>query len=319
MLELNDVLQARERIEPYIIHTPLLRMQALDEYLGCQVYLKPEMFQKTGSFKVRGATSRMTLLTPQEREHGVVTASSGNHAKAMAYAAKQMGIRATVVMPEGPNPAKLAGIRKLGADVLFQGTQTGERVAKAKELVAEKGYTLIHSHADFYVLAGQGTIALEVLQDEPDMDVIVTPVGGGGLISGVSTAAKGLKPDIRVFGAEPVSAPRYAESLAAGKALTIPTQFTIADGTRCNHADPGNFEIIRRRVDGLVSASEERIRQAMALCISEAKLVAEPSSVMGIAAALDGQLPVRPEDKVCFVLTGGNNDLSVLISALQNA
>lgn len=317
MLELKDVQQAYARIRSYVIHTPLLRIPALDKLIGCQVYVKPEMFQLTGSFKVRGATSRMTLLTEEERKKGVVTASSGNHAKAMAYTAKQMGIKATVVMPEGPNPAKLAGIRKLGAEVLFKGTQTGERVALARQLVEEKGYTLIHSHADFYVLAGQGTIALEILEDEPDMDVIVTPVGGGGLISGVSTAAKGLKSSVRVFGAEPASAPRYAKSLAAGKPLTIETQYTVADGTRCNHADAGNFEIIRQRVDGLLSAAEDRILEAMAVCVAEAKLVAEPSSVMGLAAALDGQLPVKSEDKVCFVLTGGNNDLSLLERAIH--
>ena len=317
MLELNDVLQASERIRPYIVHTPLLRTPALDELFGCQVYIKPEMFQLTGSFKVRGASSRMTLLTQQERERGVVTASSGNHAKAMAYTAKKMGIRATVVMPENPNPAKLAGIRKLGAEVLFKGTQTGERVALARQLVEEKGYTLIHSHADFHVLAGQGTIALEILEDEPDIDAIVVPVGGGGLISGVSTAARGLKPSVRVFGAEPANAPRYAKSLAAGEVLTIETQFTVADGTRCNHADAGNFEIIRQRVDGLLNASEDRILEAVSLCVSEAKLVAEPSSVMGLAAALDGQLPVKPREKVCFVLTGGNNDLALLEQAIH--
>lgn len=317
MLELKDVQQAYARIRSYVIHTPLLRIPALDKLIGCQVYVKPEMFQLTGSFKVRGATSRMTLLTEEERKKGVVTASSGNHAKAMAYTANRMGIKAVVVMPEGPNPAKLAGIRKLGAEVLFKGTQTGERVALARQLVEEKGYTLIHSHADFYVLAGQGTIALEILEDEPDMDVIVTPVGGGGLISGVSTAAKGLKPSVRVFGAEPASAPRYAKSLAAGKPLTIETQYTVADGTRCNHADADNFEIIRQRVDGLLSAAEDRILEAMAVCVTEAKLVAEPSSVMGLAAALDGQLPVTSEDKVCFILTGGNNDLSLLERAIR--
>ena len=312
MLELKDVQDAYKRIRPYIIHTPLLRAPTLDEFIGCKVYLKPEMFQLTGSFKVRGATSRMTLLTEDERRNGVVTASSGNHAKAVAYAARKMGIKATIVLPEGPNPAKLAGIQKLGAEIRFKGTQTGERVALARQLVEEKGYTLIHSHADFYVLAGQGTIALEVLEDEPDIDVIVSPVGGGGLISGVSIAAKELKPSIRVFGVEPASAPRYAKSLAEGKALTIETQYTIADGTRCNHADAGNLEIIRKRVDGLFNASEDRILAGMALCITEAKLVAEPSSVMGLAAAMDGQLSVNSTDKVCFILTGGNNDLSLL-------
>lgn len=196
MLSLKDVREARERIHGRAVHTPLLRAPSLDKVLGCQVYLKAENLQTTGSFKVRGATSRMTLLSEEEKRRGVVTASSGNHAKAVAYAAWNMGIRATVVMPVEPNPAKLEGIRRYGAEVLFEGTQTGERVAKARQLVEERGCTLIHSHADFYVLAGQGTIALEIMEDEPDMDVIVSPVGGGGLISGVSTAAKGIKPSV---------------------------------------------------------------------------------------------------------------------------
>ena len=318
MLSLSDVQEARQRIAGYILHTPLLRVPALDRSLGCQVYLKPENLQLTGSFKVRGAASRMTLLNEDERRRGVVTASSGNHAKALAYIARQMGVRATVIMPVQPNPAKLEGIRSYGAEVLFEGTQSSERNAKARALVKEKGYTLVHSHADFYVLAGQGTMALEILEDEPEMDVIVTPVGGGGLISGVSTAAKGLKPSIRVYGAEPPGAPRYAKSLEAGKPLTIETRHTIADGTRCNHADAENFEIIRKRVDGLMEASEEQILTAMKLCVTEAKLVAEPSSVMGIAAALDRNLPVGSSDKVCFVLTGGNNDLSLLKQAISS-
>lgn len=317
MLQLKDVLEARERIADYIVHTPLLRVEELDEVLGCQVYLKPENLQRTGSFKVRGASSRMLLMGEKEKENGVVTASSGNHAKAVAFVAGRMGIRATVVMPENPNPAKLEGIRRYGAEVLFEGTQTGERQAKARQLVAERGDTLIHSHADFYVLAGQGTIALEILEDEPEMDVIVSPIGGGGLISGIATAAKGTNPSVRVYGAEPESAPRYAESLAAGEPMTIQTRFTIADGTRCNHADAENFEIIRQRVDGLAAVSEEKIMEAMRLCVSEAKIVAEPSSVMGLAAALEGKLPVKRDEKVCFVLTGGNNDLKLLEQVLR--
>lgn len=317
MLTLNDVLKARERIADYVIHTPLLRLPSLDEELGCRVYVKPENLQVTGSFKVRGAASRMSLLSEAEKSRGVVTASSGNHAKAVAYVAQRMGIQATVIMPEDPNPAKLEGIRRYGAQVLFKGTQTGERTAKARQLAQERGCTLVHSHADVYVLAGQGTIGVEILEDEPKMDVIVAPVGGGGLISGIATAVKGRKPSVRILGAEPAYAPRYAESLAAGAPLTIETRRTIADGTRCNHADPENFEIIRQRVDGLAEATEEAILKAMRLCVSEAKLVAEPSSALGLAAALEKKLPIRPEENVCFVLTGGNNDLALLKQAIH--
>lgn len=308
MLTIADIIAARERIAPYILHTPLLRVPALDDILGCEVYLKPENLQDTGSFKLRGATNCLSMLTPQQREHGVITASSGNHAKGVACAAARFGTKALVIMPTNCNPAKLSGVRSFGATVLFEGTLSSQRNTKAAELVREKGYTLIHSHIDERVIAGQGTIGLEILEDNPSIDAIVSPVGGGGLISGVATAVKAIKPVIRVIGAEPSGAARYAASRAAGHPVMISNVQTIADGTRCDHADPENFKIIERLVDTLVDAGEDAIRNAVQLMAARAALIAEPSAVLGIAAALSGRLPVSKGERVCFILSGGNND-----------
>ena len=316
MISLNDVLEAKKRIRPYAFHTPLLRVPAMDELLGCQVYIKPENLQRTGSFKIRGAANAMLALPEEKRARGVVACSSGNHAQGVACAAKLLGVSAVIVMPENANPVKLEGTKSYGAEVVLAGLLASERDAKAAEIAESEGRTLIHPYADDFVKAGQGTIGLEILEDEPEIDVIVTPVGGGGMISGIATAAKGLKPGIRVIGTEPQGASRYRLSREAKKPVTLDSVDTIADGTRTDHADPGNFEIIEQLVDGLVSVTDGEIRQAMNQTIRHAKIVAEPSSSMPVAAALSRKLPVGPEDKVCFVVSGGNNDLALLKSIL---
>ena len=312
MLTYNDVLAARERIAPYVLHTPLLRVPALDGALGCTVYIKPESLQKTGSFKLRGAANAILALTDGQKARGVVACSSGNHAQGVACAAQLLGIDAVIVMPENANPVKLSGTRAYGAQIVLAGTLASERDAEASEIMERDGRVLIHPYADDFVKAGQGTMALEILDDEPEMDVIVTPVGGGGMISGVATAAKGRKPDIRVIGIEPAGAPRYRLSREAREPIALSRVDTIADGTRTDHADPGNYQIIERLVDELVSVTDDEIRAAMCLTASAAKLIAEPSSSMPVAAALAGKLPVRPEDKVCFVISGGNVDPALL-------
>ena len=316
MLTYNDVLAARERIAPYVLHTPLLRVPALDSTLGCTVYIKPESLQKTGSFKLRGAASAILSLTDGQKARGVVACSSGNHAQGVACAAQLLGIDAVIVMPENANPVKLSGTRAYGAQIVLAGTLASERDAKASEIMERDGRVLIHPYADDFVKAGQGTMALEILDDEPEMDVIVTPVGGGGMISGVATAAKGMKPDIRVIGTEPAGAPRYRLSREARKPVALSRVDTIADGTRTDHADPGNYQIIERLVDELVSVTDDEIRAAMKLTAAAAKLIAEPSSSMPVAAALAGKLPVAPADQVCFVISGGNADPALLKSVL---
>jgi len=317
MITYNDILDAKERIDNYIIRTPLLRIPALDEKLGCQVYLKAENFQYTGSFKLRGASNRLLAMTEEEKKFGVVCASSGNHAQGVACAAKRLGIDAVIVMPTNCNPVKLDGVKEFDATVVLEGTLSSERDAKANEFVEKESRTLVHPFDDEYVRAGQGTIGIEILEDEAELDVIVVPIGGGGLISGISIAAKSIKPEIRIVGSEPSGASRYALSRKEKKPMWLDSVNTIADGTRTNHANENSFEIIEKLVDSLVSASDESIYKAMKEVVFSAKLVAEPSSVLGIAAVLEGKLSLKPEDKVCFVITGGNNDLTLLSEAIM--
>ena len=317
MINFDDILAAKTRIEKHIVKTPLLRISALDEILGCEVYLKPENFQQTGSFKIRGASNRLLALTAEEKSKGVICASSGNHAQGVACAAKILGIDAIIVVPTNCNPTKLAGIKSYGATVLLEGTLSSEREAKVVEIAKAEGRTVVPPYDDDYVRAGQGTLGIEIMEDEPAMDCIVVPVGGGGLISGVATAVKEINPNIKVIGAEPLGAARYTLSRKNNKPSYLDKVETIADGTRTDHANDNSYIMIEKLVDELVCASDLYIRKALKEVVYSAKLVAEPSSVLGIAAVLEGTCKVNKSDKVCFVLSGGNNDLELLAEILK--
>ena len=308
MIGLQDIQAARSRISPHIVRTPLLRIPALDEALGCEVYLKFEGFQVMGAFKIRGAMNKALSLTPEELGRGLVCASSGNHAQGVACAAQRLGTRAVIVMPTNANPVKLAGVKAFGGEVELVGTLSSQREARAAQLVAEEGMVNVHPYADPYVAAGQGTIGLEILEDLPDVHAVAAPIGGGGLISGVATAVKGLNPAVKTIGVEPAGAPRYTKSRAAGHPETLEQVDTIADGTRTDHADPNNFEVIQARVDEICTVDDEHIRKAMALLMAKARLTVEPSGALPVAAALAGTLPVEKGQKVVFVLSGGNVD-----------
>ena len=308
MISLHDVQAARSRIAPHIVRTPLLRIPALDEALGCEVYLKFEGFQVMGAFKIRGAMNKALSLTPEELGRGLVCASSGNHAQGVACAAQRLGTRAVIVMPTNANPVKLEGVRAFGGEIELVGTLSSQREARAAQLVEEKGMVNIHPYADPYVAAGQGTIGLEILSDLPAADAVACPIGGGGLISGVATAVKGLAPKVKTIGVEPAGAPRYSVSRAAGKPMELESVSTIADGTRTDHANPDNFEMIQARVDEICTVDDEYIRAAMKLLMTKAKLTVEPSGALPVAAALAGTLPVEKGQKVVFVLSGGNVD-----------
>lgn len=316
MITLQDVQAARERIAPYLVRTPLLRVPALDEALGCQVYLKHEGFQPMGAFKLRGAMNKALSLSAEERGRGLVCASSGNHAQGVAYAAHKLGCRAVIVMPTNANPVKLAGVKKWGGEVELVGTLSSQREARAAELVREQGMVEVHPYADPYVAAGQGTIALEILEDLPDVQAVAAPIGGGGLISGIATAVKGMNPQVRTVGVEPAGAPRYTRSRAEGRPVQLESVDTIADGTRTDHANPDNFAMIQARVDELYTVEDAWIEKAMVLLMTQAKVIAEPSSALPVAAALAGVLPVKPEDKAVFVLSGGNADPALLARLL---
>ncbi|MCL1905946.1 MAG: pyridoxal-phosphate dependent enzyme [Clostridiales bacterium] len=310
MLELKDVLAARERISPYIRHTPLLRLAELDKLAGFEVYVKPENLQGTGSFKLRGASNKLLSLAAEEQKRGVVAASSGNHAQGVAAAAARLGIDALIVMPEDAPALKVMGTQAWGAKVVLHGHLSGEREARMDELAAQEGRVKVHSYADEFVKAGQGTAALEILEDEPEISAIVAPVGGGGLISGLSTAAKGQKPKITMVGVEPAAAARYQQSRAAGRPLTIEIGQTIADGTRGNYASPVNFPLVEVRVDELVDADDQALQAAIYAYAKLAKLVVEPSGALSLAALLSGKLSFLKGTKVCLVISGGNLDFA---------
>jgi len=316
MIEYRDVQAAQARIASHIIRTPLLRVPALDEALGCQVYLKHEGFQTIGAFKLRGALNKALSLSEEELGRGLVCASSGNHAQGVAYAAHKLGAQAVIVMPTNANPVKLAGVQRWGGQVELVGTLSSQREERAAQLVREQGMVEIHPYADPFVAAGQGTLALEVLEDLPDASLIAAPIGGGGLISGIATAVKGAAPQVRTVGVEPAGAPRYTRSRAEGRPVQLESVQTIADGTRTDHANPDNFAVIQARVDELYTVEDRWIEEAMRLLMTAAKVVAEPSSALPVAAALCGALPVRPEDKAVFVLSGGNADPALLARLL---
>lgn len=316
MIEYRDVQAAQARIASHIIRTPLLRVPALDEALGCQVYLKHEGFQAIGAFKIRGALNKALSLSEEELGRGLVCASSGNHAQGVAYAAHKLGAQAVIVMPTNANPVKLAGVQRWGGQVELVGTLSSQREERAAQLVREQGMVEIHPYADPFVAAGQGTLALEVLEDLPDASLIAAPIGGGGLISGIATAVKGAAPQVRTVGVEPAGAPRYTRSRAEGRPVQLESVQTIADGTRTDHANPDNFAVIQARVDELYTVEDRWIEEAMRLLMTAAKVIAEPSSVLPVAAALCGPLPVRPEDKAVFVLSGGNADPALLARLL---
>lgn len=308
-IDYKGILDARDRLDDYIIRTPLLRVEALDEYLGCEVYIKPENLQKTGSFKLRGAMNSILSLDEEKRKKGVVASSSGNHAQGVACASKILGIDATIVMPENANKVKLENVKNFGAEVLQIGLKSSERDEKVKELEETKGLTQIHPYANKYVKEGQGTIALEILEDNEEIDTIIAPIGGGGLISGVSVGAKNIKEDIKIIGVEPENANRYTLSIYEDKPVKLDSVDTIADGTRTDKANEKNFEIIKTYVDEIINVSDEEIKDAMRLVASKAKLIIEPSSAMVFASYLTKKGTCKKTRKVCFIVSGGNNDL----------
>lgn len=315
LLELNDVIEARERIRDDILHTPLLRIPGLDDALGCQVYLKAECMQITSSFKLRGAMNALRTLSQDERERGVICYSSGNHAQAMAYASKRLGINVKIVMPESVNRAKLALVESHDADIIL--VDVRKRAETAARLARDEQRTLVHPFATLSVKAGQGTCGLEIVQDLPHVDAVVVPIGGGGLVSGVATAVKAVRPEVRVYGVENMVVPRYTRSLNAGYCHDL-TEVgeTIADATRGVDTDESNYEIISSKVDDVVTVNDEQIVEALRLVLERGHILAEPSSCMAPAAALSNSLPLRDKEHVVFVLSGGNYDLNAIMQLL---
>ncbi|HSC29081.1 MAG TPA: threonine ammonia-lyase [Vicinamibacterales bacterium] len=306
----RDVFEAAyERVSPHIYHTPLFTSRLLSERTGFDVRLKAEMLQRTGSYKIRGPLNKFAFLTDEEKRRGVVCSSAGNHAQGVALAAKIYGIRAVVVMAENATPSKVAATRGYGAEVVLHGTIWDEANEKAKQLVRDRGLTYVHPFDDLDLIAGQGTLGLEVVRDWPDVDVVVVPIGGGGLISGIAMAVKGVKPGVRVIGVESSGAPAMAESVKSGKLVTLERVDCIIDGLRVKRVGDTTFEVVRRYVDGIVTLPDERIFDAMIWVMSHAKLVVEGAAAAPVAALLDGLVAAPRGSKVVCVLSGGNVNL----------
>ena len=306
-LSIDDVRAARERIAPYVHRTPVLTSRQIDERVGCRVFFKCETFQRVGAFKARGAFSRLTLLEPGD---SVVAFSSGNHAQAVALASRELGIQATIVMPLDAPASKVAATRGYGARVILYDRVGGEsREAIAQKLVDEEGAVLVPPFDDDRVIAGQGTLGLELLEEIPDLEVIATPCGGGGLLSGVALAAKGINPAIRLYGVEPEAGNDMQKSLEKGEPVTIPLPNTIADALQTTRPAERTFSLVQGLTGGIVTVSDLELRRAMALLASRMKLMVEPGGAAAFAALLHGKLPDVSGRKVGIVLSGGNVDL----------
>jgi len=297
-------------------HTPLVAF----EEDGRRLWLKPESFQPVGSFKLRGAYNKIASLSYDERRRGVITYSSGNHAQGVAYSARALGAKAVVVMPRSAPATKIDATKALGAEIVPVGPSSAERQAKAEELAAQHGYVIIPPFNDEKIIAGQGTAGLEIVEDLPEVDLVLVPVGGGGLISGVATAVKLLRRQAKVIGVEPELAADAQASLRAGKIVAWSFEqvgHTLADGLRTQHVGEINFEHIRSYVDDIVTVSEEEIREAMRRLALGARLVAEPSGAVSSAAFFfhSGELP-RAE-KTVAIISGGSVEPQLLASVLE--
>jgi threo-3-hydroxy-L-aspartate ammonia-lyase len=319
-LTLDRVLAAAARLDGVAHQTPVLSSTLLNERCGGMVLLKAEPFQRSGSFKFRGAYNRLSVLDPAARSAGVVAFSSGNHGAAVALAARLLGVPAVVVVPANGSAAKLAAIEGYGAQLRRYDPATESREEVAAQIAAERSMTLVRPFDDYDVMAGQGTAGLELADQAPDLDLVVLPVGGGGLAAGVSTAVKGLLPRAAVIGVEPVIASDTSQSLRAGHRVSIPEPETIADGLRAREPGELTFAVNSRLLDDIVTVSEDDIIDAMRFCFTRLKIVVEPSGAVPLAALLSGA--VRPRGRTVVVLSGGNidpADFSALMGARQTA
>ncbi|MDB4877706.1 MAG: Threonine ammonia-lyase [Gemmatimonadetes bacterium] len=310
-LTVKDFQDARARIAQHIKHTPLLTSRQLSELTGYDVRLKAEGFQRVGSYKIRGPLNKFALMPEEQKRRGVVCSSAGNHAQGVALAAKIHGIRAVVCMAKNATPAKIAATKAYGAEVVLHGMIWDEANEKAKELVRDEGLTYVHPFDDEQLIAGQGTLGLEVIQDWPELDAIVVPIGGGGLISGVSMAVKSHNPNVRVIGVESSDGPAMKTSIEAGQLETIDCR-TVIDGLRVRRCGEINFSVVQRFVDELVALPDREIFDALIWIMERCKLVVEAAAAAPVAALMNGLVKLPPGSRVVVVLSGGNVNLDQL-------
>jgi threonine dehydratase len=311
-LTLADFSAARARMGSHVHRTPLLTSRILSERTGFDVRLKAELFQRTGSYKIRGPLNKFPQLSDEEKRRGVICSSAGNHAQGVALAARIHGIKAVVCMAANATPSKVEATRAYGAEVVSHGSIWDEANERAKELVAERGYTYIHPFDDLQLIGGQGTVGLEIAQDWPEVDVVVVPIGGGGLISGIALAIKAHNPKARVIGVESSGAPGMKNSVAAGRVVTLDRVDCIIDGLRVKRVGELTFQIVRDFVDDIVTLPDEAIFDAVVWTMHHAKLVPEGAAASPVAALLNDLIKAPAGSRVVAVLSGGNVNLDQL-------
>ncbi|ESP87676.1 threonine ammonia-lyase [Candidatus Halobonum tyrrellensis] len=316
MLSFDDVLAARDRVMEVARETPLEYSYSFSEMTGADVHLKLENTQRTGSFKIRGATNRIADLSAVERDRGVVTASAGNHAQGVALAATRAGVDSTIVMPKYAPVSKVAATRRYGGEVVLHGVDYDEAQGRAHEIEAEEGRTYVHAFDDEAVMAGQGTIGLEIAEQCPEVDTVVVPIGGGGLISGVSTALDGRLDDVRVVGVQASGASSVADSLTKGARQELDSVDTIADGIAVREVGERTFEVIRERVDEVVTVEDEEIAVALTHLLERSKTLTEGAGAAPLAALLTGAFDYEAGETVVPALCGGNIDMNTLTTVI---
>jgi threonine dehydratase len=316
MLNLQLIQEAAARIKGRVHHTPVVTSRTFNERAGCEVFFKCENLQRAGAFKIRGATNKILSLTDEEKQRGVAAFSSGNHAQAVALASNEAGVNAVIAMPEDAPKAKVAGTKGYGAEIVFYDRHKQDREAIAVDLAQRDGRVLVPPYDDFMILAGQATCGLELVEEQPDLDAILTPCSGGGLFAGVSTAAKALKARIRCFAVEPDSADDTRQSFIKGERVSIPPPPTIADGLRVQSPGTLTFPILQQNAEDVLTVSDEEIMETIKFFLFRMKLLVEPSGAAAAAAVLFRKLPADVT-RAGVVLSGGNIDDELLTKILE--
>lgn len=314
MAKLEDFVKAKEKLSKVLLETHLIHSSIFSKESGNEVYIKPENLQKTGSFKIRGAYNKISNLTEEEKKRGVIASSAGNHAQGVAYGARELGIKAVIVMPKSTPLIKVESTKQYGAEVVLHGDVYDDAYKKAKELEEKESYVFVHPFNDEDVLDGQGTIALEILDELPETDIILVPIGGGGLISGIACAAKLIKPNIKIIGVEPEGAASAREAIKENKVVELKEANTIADGTAVKRIGDLNFEYIKKYVDEIITVSDYELMEAFLLLVEKHKIIAENSGILSIAATKKLK---EKNKKVVSVISGGNIDV-LMISSMIN-
>ena len=314
MSKIQDFITAKEKLSKVLLKTNLIQSPIFSKEAGNEVYIKPENLQKTGSFKIRGAYNKITNLSDEEKKKGVIASSAGNHAQGVAYGAKESGIKAVIVMPKSTPLIKVESTKQYGAEVVLHGDVYDDAFKKAKELEEKEGYIFVHPFDDEDVIHGQGTIALEILEELPETDIILVPIGGGGLISGIACAAKILKPEIKIIGVEPDGAASAYEAIKEDKVIELKEANTIADGTAVKKIGNITFEYIKKYVDEIITVSDYELMEAFLLLVEKHKIIAENSGILSLAALKKLK---EKNKKVVSVVSGGNIDV-LMISSMIN-